>query len=130
MRDAVRPGRGAAAERGPRRLHLDAEEDVMRLRDRYGAWGLDTPPAESWRDRAACRSADDPEIFFPKVSAMRGARGAETRAYAAAQQVCARCPVQQECRAYALDRDEQYGMWGGMTPGQRRRLLNQMKAAG
>ncbi|MEU1736499.1 WhiB family transcriptional regulator [Streptosporangium sp. NPDC020145] len=101
----------------------------MRLRDRYGAWGIDTPRVENWRDRADCQSVD-PEIFFPSTDT-RGGEGAETRAYAAARQVCARCPVWPECRAYALDRDERYGMWGGLTPGQRRRLLNrQAKAAG
>ncbi|MFD0887055.1 WhiB family transcriptional regulator, partial [Streptosporangium algeriense] len=126
--DVVRPGRRAAVERGPRRLSLDAEEDVMRLRDRYGAWGIDTPRGETWRDRADCQSVD-PELFFPRVADTRGGERAETRAYAAARKVCARCPVQQECRAYALDRDERHGMWGGLTPGQRRRLLNRQASA-
>ncbi|MEV8636562.1 WhiB family transcriptional regulator [Streptosporangium sp. NPDC051023] len=101
----------------------------MRLRDRYGAWGIDTPRAESWRDRAACREAD-PKLFFPKGGDVTGSPGAETRAYAKGKKICAGCLVRPQCAVYALARDERYGLWGGMTPRQRQRLLNRMKAAG
>ncbi|GAA3078131.1 WhiB family transcriptional regulator [Streptosporangium carneum] len=102
----------------------------MRQRDRYGAWGLDSPRGKTWQDRAACVGAD-PEIFYPKVSTARKQEGAERRAYDKAKKVCARCTVRQECGEYALARDDRYGMWGGLTPRQRRILLNQrMKAAG
>ncbi|MEV7908058.1 WhiB family transcriptional regulator [Streptomyces anulatus] len=101
----------------------------MRQRDRYGAWGIDTPRCETWQDRAACRQVD-PELFFPAVNDVTGSPGAETRAYAKAKKICARCPVRSQCAAYALARDERYGLWGGMTPRQRQRLLNRMKAAG
>lgn len=68
--------------------------------------------AESWVTRAACRGAD-PAIFFP---------GPDDDA-AEALAVCARCPVRQECLEYALEARERYGIWGGTTERQRRRLI-------
>ena len=37
--------------------------------------------------------------------------------------MCARCPVLAECAAYALAAGEPYGVWGGFTVAERRRLL-------
>ncbi|MBB2914907.1 hypothetical protein FHS43_006219 [Streptosporangium becharense] len=93
----------------------------MRQRDRFGAWGLDSPRGETWRERAVCKYVEDPDIFFPAFDDMRGGAGAERRAYAKPRQVCARCPVWRQCRAYAIERGERYGMWGGLTPRQIRR---------
>jgi WhiB family redox-sensing transcriptional regulator len=39
-----------------------------------------------------------------------------------AKEICAECPVQIECRNYALEIREQYGIWGGMTENERRLL--------
>lgn len=93
----------------------------MRMRDRYGAWGLDTPTSPRWEEEARCREVDDPDIFFPRTADAGCSEGAEKRAYAAAKRVCAGCPVWQRCRAYAIERGERYGMWGGLTPRQIRR---------
>ncbi|MFI0417822.1 WhiB family transcriptional regulator [Spongiactinospora sp. 9N601] len=65
-----------------------------------------------WARRGACRSSD-PELFFPPAPSL----DQETRAKA----VCGRCPVMAECRAYALRAGEREGIWGGMTPQERRR---------
>ncbi|WP_084961664.1 WhiB family transcriptional regulator [Thermoactinospora rubra] len=66
-----------------------------------------------WLRRGACRSSD-PELFFP----LAPSRAQEARAKA----VCARCQVQAECRDYALRSGESEGIWGGLTPDERRRL--------
>jgi hypothetical protein len=34
--------------------------------------------------------------------------------------VCLTCSVLMECQQYALANNEEYGIWGGMTPEQRR----------
>jgi WhiB family transcriptional regulator, redox-sensing transcriptional regulator len=39
--------------------------------------------------------------------------------------VCARCPIKQACLDYAIDNEEQYGIWGGMTPRQRLKIIRQ-----
>lgn len=65
-----------------------------------------------WTHRAACRDAD-PEIFYPE----KGGRVEEARA------ICFRCPVRAECLEWALENNERYGLWGGLSERQRRPLF-------
>jgi len=67
----------------------------------------------AWQRRAACRGLD-PSIFFPKRDEVRNRRRA--------QAVCSECPVRDICLVEALRNDEPLGIWGGMTPGARRRI--------
>lgn len=39
-----------------------------------------------------------------------------------AKEICASCPVEKDCRTYAIEIREQHGIWGGMTEGERRLL--------
>lgn len=66
---------------------------------------------EPWMQGASCASAN-PEEWFPE----KGVSSAD------AKKVCAKCDVVAECLAYALEHDEQYGVWGGMTRSERRQL--------
>lgn len=71
------------------------------------------PADQHWREEARCAETD-PEIFFPEPG----------QSPAAAQQVCADCPVRATCLADALDhRDIAYGVRGGLTATQRGELL-------
>lgn len=38
--------------------------------------------------------------------------------------VCNRCDVREECLEYAMENDERFGIWGGMTARERVRLKN------
>lgn len=67
----------------------------------------------SWAGRGAC-SVLDPEEFF--------AQGAEQQRI---KTVCAECPVRVECLADALDNRIEFGVWGGMSERERRRLLRE-----
>lgn len=78
---------------------------------RRSAWGFGTPEQEAWRDDAVCAQID-PERWFPD-------KGGSTRE---AKKVCLSCPVRLECLQYALDRDERFGVWGGLSERERRRL--------
>jgi WhiB family transcriptional regulator, redox-sensing transcriptional regulator len=79
-----------------------------------------------WMEDAACREPGvDPELFFP-VSEF----GLGVRQVAAARAVCARCPVQRECRDWALQAGEPAGIWGGTTPEERRLLRRRMLPRG
>lgn len=69
-----------------------------------------------WRGRAAC-SRLDPDIFYPVGD---GAYACEMTGIA--KQACLSCPVRAECLRQALETGEQYGIWGGMTPEERRDL--------
>ena len=64
-----------------------------------------------WQDRANCLGVD-PDLFFPE-------RGASTRE---AKEVCRGCEVREECLEYALQHGEKFGIWGGMSERERRRI--------
>jgi WhiB family redox-sensing transcriptional regulator len=64
-----------------------------------------------WQERALCAQTD-PEAFFPE-------KGGSTRE---AKKVCLACNVRGECLEYALAHDERFGIWGGMSERERRRL--------
>ena len=68
----------------------------------------------SWQERAL-GAQTDPEAFFPE-------KGGSTRE---AKRVCQSCEVQAECLEYALTNDERFGIWGGMSERERRRLRRQ-----
>lgn len=70
-----------------------------------------------WQRAAACRHISDTVFFSPDGE--RGAR--RERRESEAKQVCAHCPVQQQCLQHALNVEEPYGVWGGLTPLERRR---------
>ena len=72
------------------------------------------PEAEGllgWQDRALCAQTD-PEAFFPE-------KGGSTRE---AKRVCTGCEVRAECLEYALANDERFGIWGGLSERERRKL--------
>jgi len=54
----------------------------------------------------------DPEVFFPE-------KGGSVRE---AKAVCAGCPVRAQCLEHALAHDERFGVWGGLSERERRRL--------
>ncbi|BBX65661.1 hypothetical protein MSAS_48350 [Mycobacterium saskatchewanense] len=68
-------------------------------------------PADQWQDRALCAQTD-PEAFFPE-------KGGSTRE---AKKICLGCEVRHECLEYALEHDERFGIWGGLSERERRRL--------
>lgn len=72
-----------------------------------------------WQFNGACRTAD-PLLFFHPDGERGGAR---RRREQRAKQVCASCPVINECREYALNTAEAYGVWGGLTEEERATVL-------
>jgi WhiB family redox-sensing transcriptional regulator len=66
---------------------------------------------EDWRLDALCAETD-PEAFFPE-------KGGSTRE---AKRVCTGCAVRAECLESALTNDERFGIWGGLSERERRRL--------
>jgi WhiB family redox-sensing transcriptional regulator len=68
--------------------------------------------ALDWQESAVCRSVD-PELFFPEHAGPSHE----------AKRVCAECPVRAECLADALAHRDRYGIWGGLTDRERRRLI-------
>ena len=81
-----------------------------------GIFGLLEEESEEagWQERALCAQTD-PEAFFPE-------KGGSTRE---AKRVCGGCEVRAECLGYALEHDERFGIWGGLSERERRRLKRQ-----
>jgi WhiB family redox-sensing transcriptional regulator len=76
-----------------------------------GSWAAEDEGALGWQERALCAQTD-PEAFFPE-------KGGSTRE---AKRVCLGCDVRSECLDYALAHDERFGIWGGLSERERRRL--------
>lgn len=66
---------------------------------------------EAWKELALCAETD-PEIFFPE-------KGGSTRE---AKAICQGCEVRDACLEYALTWEERFGIWGGLSERERRRL--------
>jgi WhiB family redox-sensing transcriptional regulator len=83
---------------------------------------LPKPTNEAWarQTHAACRGMPTTYFFHPW-----GERGAdrETRIQRA-KEVCSHCPVIQACQWQALEVQEMYGIWGGLSEDERLILLN------
>ncbi|MDR1386547.1 MAG: WhiB family transcriptional regulator [Propionibacteriaceae bacterium] len=73
--------------------------------------GEDDEGEVAWQASALCAQTD-PEAFFPE-------KGGSTRE---AKAVCRSCEVRQPCLDYALAHDERFGIWGGLSERERRKL--------
>jgi WhiB family transcriptional regulator, redox-sensing transcriptional regulator len=67
--------------------------------------------AQPWTGQALCAQAD-PDAFFSD----------STRQTALAKAICSRCPVRQPCLTFALDTEEESGVWGGLDSRERQML--------
>jgi WhiB family transcriptional regulator, redox-sensing transcriptional regulator len=67
----------------------------------------------NWREDALCRQVGG-DWWYPEKGGDKGAP---------AKQICAQCPVTAECLEWALENRERYGVWGGVSERERRRLL-------
>ncbi|WP_125132613.1 WhiB family transcriptional regulator [Microbacterium sp. 10M-3C3] len=65
----------------------------------------------AWQSDALCAQTD-PEAFFPE-------KGGSTRD---AKRICTTCDVRDQCLEYALQNDERFGIWGGLSERERRKL--------
>ena len=89
----------------------------MRITDLRGAPVSDLiqlllrTPDRTWQRQANCMGVD-PDLFFPE-------RGASTRE---AKEVCRGCVVREDCLEYALANGEKFGIWGGLSERERRKI--------
>ncbi len=75
-----------------------------------------------WRSVALCRDTD-PSFFFPV-----GTTGAALDKIAAAKAVCVQCAARPECLEFALDSNQDSGVWGGLSEEERRQIRRERKA--
>lgn len=68
-------------------------------------------PRGRWTNQAACADTD-PNMWFLE----------DQGSYVAARTICAGCPVRPECLAWALETNTEHGMFGGLSPLERKKL--------
>ena len=90
------------------RIERYPDVDLMALPD-------DPLPPDYWQDRAACFGID-PDVFFPISEEEAGP----------ALTYCGACRIREDCLAWAIKNGERYGVWGGLTEQQRRRIVRQV----
>jgi WhiB family transcriptional regulator, redox-sensing transcriptional regulator len=95
----------------PRRPQLSLVPDPPERFDAVPAMPAITPEDDLWQEKALCAQTD-PEAFFPE-------KGGSTRE---AKRICLGCEVRDACLDYALANDERFGIWGGLSERERRRL--------
>lgn len=76
----------------------------------------------TWRSQAICRDTD-PDLFFPI-----GTTGQALVQIDRAKEVCDVCPVKSDCLEYALETNQDSGIWGGLDEEQRRNIRRQAAA--
>lgn len=71
-----------------------------------------------WQEQGLCAQVDNDAFFVEKGGSTRDA-----------VRICIGCDVREKCLQYALDQDERFGVWGGLTERQRRKLKRALPAA-
>lgn len=84
--------------------------------EQYRLPASNQPIDDRWQDRAECIGSD-PELFFPDTY-----KGPNLKIVQKAKAVCERCTVTEQCAEYALNAQETDGIWGGLTPDERRAI--------
>lgn len=70
-------------------------------------------PRPRWQDQALCEQRGLPmDVMFPS----------DPHGVKVAKQVCGDCPVRAACLEYALEHNEEFGVWGGTSENERRRI--------
>ncbi len=85
--------------------------EALRLVQNNAALAEKLEAVQEWHSMANCLGVD-PDLFFPE-------RGASTRE---AKEVCRACVVREDCLEYAIVNGEKFGIWGGMSERERRRV--------
>jgi WhiB family transcriptional regulator, redox-sensing transcriptional regulator len=98
------------AQRATGRTHRYKVEEASTVHE-FDVLDMTDTDELTWQERALCAQTD-PEAFFPE-------KGGSTRE---AKKVCLSCEVRTECLEYALEHDERFGIWGGMSERERRKL--------
>lgn len=87
---------------------------VPAMIDEEWRWPTRTPLDPTKSAQAACRGWPDPNVFFP-------GRG-DMHAVLTAKAICNDCSIRADCLEWALDNSERWGIWGGASERERRRI--------
>ncbi len=100
------------------KFDLSASQDVLT------ALALAAADPNQWQHLGRCRETD-PDMFYPEGSGGGGPLHSKD-----AKRICKACPVMMQCRQWALDTDEEYGIWGGLSEAERKKIRRERARAG
>jgi WhiB family redox-sensing transcriptional regulator len=69
---------------------------------------------KDWYDQGVCRGVD-PSVFYPEVDNAKTTKNAIS--------ICKSCPVRMECLIHAVQNEEYFGVWGGLSARSRMKLI-------
>lgn len=78
----------------------------------------------TWQAEARCAQSN-PEAFYPE----KGMSAREAKRVCNGDTDTAPCPVRAECLKWALDNDERFGVWGGLSERERRKIARRKDTA-
>jgi WhiB family redox-sensing transcriptional regulator len=87
---------------------------IARMSSRLGLF--QSTRGEGWMLRAKCRGKNDVSDFFSS-----GAHEQKAKDFCTGARDGLRCPVLDRCRRFSTANSEEYGVWGGQGPDERRR---------
>ncbi len=111
----------ASASLMKNRAVMRIERSKQAIREGRSASDYEMPEESDdrrWQEHAECLGVD-PDLFFPE----RGASITQAKA------ICDMCVVKVDCGEYALRNGEKFGVWGGMSERERRRIQRQRALA-
>ncbi|HVF52249.1 MAG TPA: WhiB family transcriptional regulator [Actinomycetota bacterium] len=79
---------------------------------------MDTTEALEWQEEAACNAYENVVFFGEEGESELEKQAREHRA----KSICHRCPVIEPCLEFAMETNQKYGIWGGMTDKERASL--------
>ncbi len=79
---------------------------------------VDAIETAEWQEEALCRQHENIIFFGDEGESELEKQGRESRAKA----ICRTCPVQDPCLEFAMDTNQKYGIWGGLTSKERASL--------
>lgn len=91
-------------------------EPEIRYRLPTAAWLVQR---EDWQQQGACYRTGALRFFPPQ--------GGDSRTPKA---ICRDCPVQFQCLEYAMRTNQRYGVWGGKSEKERRRIRSERREQG
>jgi len=97
------------AELGRPPLH---KQDSLATATEFEAEDID----KAWQTSSNCLDFG-PDFFFPKTD--------DINSEGEAKKVCDGCNVREDCLEFALKKGEEFGIWGGMSERERRRIRRQ-----
>jgi WhiB family redox-sensing transcriptional regulator len=77
----------------------------------------------SWSEKARCKGADTELFYPPRDKQLYSVIAAKAKAYCLGESGTAHCPVRAECLWSAIEKEEQHGIWGGMSHRERNALV-------